>query len=202
VDRLVETTRPARDGEPWLTSTASPLPLFRIDVTGLDGVDDEAPGAVGITFLPGKRYVGYHTGAHWRDLETDAARLRHLRVDALLLLVEDHELERCRVTGIADAFHAHGVELVRFPIRDPLLPADGAAYRACLASLLGRVRRGDSIAIACRGGFDRAGMTAACLLREGGLPAEEAIARVHRARPGSLTLPDQQAYAAAWPPAG
>jgi hypothetical protein len=198
VDRLIETDTPGWDGKPWRTSTSSPLRVDGLDLTGLDGC---ATGAVGITFLPGRRYVGYHTGAQWRDLETDAARLRDLRVDVLLLLVEDSELVRCRVTAIGEELAAHGVELVRFPIRDPLLPRDGAAYRATVGSILRRVRGGASVAIACRGGLDRAGMTSACLLREAGLPPDEAIARVQRARRGALTLPDQQAYVRAWPPA-
>ena len=195
VDRLVETARPARDGEPWITSTASPLPLYGVDLDGLDGLED---GGVGITFLPGKRYVGYHTGAHWRDLDTDARRLRDLHVDVLLLLVEDAELERCRATGIADAMCDQGIALVRHPIRDPLLPDDRAAFRARIVSLVERVRAGGSVAIACRGGFDRSGMAAACLLREAGLSADEAIGRVHHARPGALTLPDQQALVRGW----
>ena len=197
VDRLIETDAPGWDGRPWRTSTASPL---RVDFLDLTGRDDCATGAVGITFLPGRRYVGYHTGAHWRDLETDAARLRALGVDVLFLLVEDHELVRCRVTGIGEALAARGVELVRFPIRDPLLPRDGVAFRGTIASLLRRVRDGGSVAIACRGGLDRAGMAGACLLREAGLGADEAIHRVQRARRGALTLPDQQAYVRGWPP--
>ena len=191
------TDAPGWDGEPWRTSTSDPLVVDSLDLSGLDGC---AAGAVGITSLPGRRYVGYHTGAHWRDLDTDAARLRELDVDVLLLLVEDHELERCRVTGIGDALAAHGVDLVRFPIRDPLVPRDGAAFRSTVASLVERVRGGASVAIACRGGLDRAGMTAACLLREAGLDADDAIDRVHRARRGSLTLPDQQRYVRRWPP--
>jgi hypothetical protein len=197
VDRLIETDAPAWDGRPWRTSTASPL---RVDLIDLTGIDDRAAGAVGITSLPGRRYVGYHTGAHWRDLETDAARLRELGVDVLLLLVEDRELVRCRVTGIGEALAAQDVELVRFPIRDPLLPRDGVAFRGAIASLLRRVRDGGSVAIACRGGLDRAGMAGACLLREAGLGADEAIGRVQRARRGALTLPDQQAYVRGWPP--
>lgn len=197
VDRLIETDAPGWDGRPWQTSTASPL---RVDFLDLTGRDDCAAGAVGITFLPGRRYVGYHTGAHWRDLATDAARLRELGVNVLFLLVEDHELERCRVTGIGEALAAEGVELVRLPIRDPLLPRDGVAFRGTIASLLRRVRDGGSVVIACRGGLDRAGMAGACLLREAGLGADEAIHRVQRARPGALTLPDQQAYARSWPP--
>jgi hypothetical protein len=197
-DRLIETDAPGWDGRPWRTSTSSPLRIDRLDLSGLDGC---AAGAAGITFLPGRRYVGYHTGAQWRDLDADAARLRELGTDTLLLLVEDRELVRCRVTGIGEALAAHGVELVRFPIRDPLLPRDGDAFRRTIAALLGRVRTGGSVAIACRGGLDRAGLTAGCLLREAGLGAAEAIDRVQAARRGALTLPDQQAYVRAWPPA-
>jgi protein-tyrosine phosphatase len=197
VDRLIETDAPGWDGRPWRTSTSSPL---RLDFLDLSGLGDRGAGAVGITSLPGRRYVGYHTGAHWRDLETDTARLRELGVDVLFLLVEDHELVRCRVTGIGEALPAHGMELLRFPIRDPLLPRDGVAFRETIASVLRRIRGGERVAIACRGGLDRAGMTAACLLREAGLDANEAIDRVQLARRGALTLPDQQAYVRGWPP--
>ena len=207
VDGLVETDAPGWDGETWRTSTSSPLVVDRLDATGLDVTEHGAAGpgpyqagSVGITSLPGRRYVGYHTGAHWRDLDTDAARLRELGVDVVLLLVEDHELVRCRVVEIAGALPAHGVDLVRFPIRDPLLPRNGVAFRETIAALLERVRGGESVAIACRGGLDRAGMAGACLLREAGLRADEAIDRVQRARRGALTLPDQQAYVRGWPP--
>lgn len=197
IDRLVVTDASAWDGRPWATSTSSPL---RVDPLELGAVGIGGAGAVGITFLPGKRYVGFYTGAHWRDLDADAARLRTLGVDVLLLLVEDRELARCRVADIGEVLEEHGVELVRFPIRDPLLPADGPAFRATITSLLARVRGGASLAIACRGGLDRSGMAAACLLREAGIEAGEAIDRVQQARRGALTLPDQQAYVRAWPP--
>jgi protein-tyrosine phosphatase len=196
VDRLVETDAPGWDGRPWRTSTSSPLRVDALDLSGL-GLDG---GSAGITFLPGRRYVGYHTGAHWRDLDADAERLRELGVGTLLLLVEDAELVRCRVTGIGEAMAAHGVELTRFPIRDPLLPRDAAAFRQTVGGLLDRIRSGASVAIACRGGLDRAGMTSACLLREAGLDAGTAIERVQRARRGALTLPDQQSFVLAWPP--
>jgi len=210
IDRLVETDTSAWDGRPWRTSTSSPLHVDVLDLAGVTATAGPAdgergdtvpvPGTVGITFLPGKRYVGYHTGAHWRDLDADASRLLELGVDALLLLVEDRELQRCRVADIGEVLTDRGVDLVRFPVRDPLLPRDGAAFRATIASLLRRVREGGFVAIACRGGLDRSGLAAACLLREAGLDAGEAIGRVQAARRGALTLPDQQAYVRAWPP--
>lgn len=93
---------------------------------------------------------------------------------------------------------AYGVEVVRFPIVDPRTPTDPVAFVQVIAALLGRVRQGEFVAIACRGGLDRSGLAAACLLREAGLDADTAITRVHTARRRSLTLTEQQAFVRAW----
>ena len=197
-DRLIETDTSEWDGTPWQTSHRRPL---RVDFMDLGGTDLATHGGrVGMTFLPGKRYLGYYTGPHWRDLDADAARLRELGVDILLLLVEDRELERCRATEVADVLPGHDVELLRHPIADPRLPADDRAFRQLLVDLAGRVRDGATLAIACRGGLDRSGMTSACLLREAGLDADSAIDRVHAARRHTLTMPEQLRYVRAWPP--
>jgi ADP-ribosylglycohydrolase len=76
IDRLIETDQAGWDGRAWRTSTANPLRVDRLD---LAQVAVGSGGGVGITFLPGKRYIGFHTGAHWRDLDADAARLREPR---------------------------------------------------------------------------------------------------------------------------
>lgn len=196
-DRLVETDTSQWDGKPWRTSRQRPL---RVDLLDLRGTDlGSHGGRVGMTFLPGKRYLGYYTGPHWRDLESDAARLAELRVDVLLLHVEDKELRRCRVSDLAEVLPAHGVELQRYPIADPRVPLDDGGYRALLRELSMRVRAGQTLAIACRGGLDRTGMTAACLLREAGLDGDTAIDRVHAARRHTLTMPDQLRYVRDWP---
>jgi ADP-ribosylglycohydrolase/protein-tyrosine phosphatase len=198
VDRLIETDTSQWDGKPWETSHGEPL---RVDFMDLAGTDLGARGgAAGMSFLPGKRYVGYYSGPHWRDLDTDAASLRQQGIDVLLLLVEDKELRRCRATAVVEVLGEHGIEVLRFPIVDPLIPADGLAYRALLARLIERVRAGEKLGIACRGGLDRTGMTAACLLREAGLDAGDAIDRVHRARQRTLTMPPQLTYVRDWPP--
>jgi hypothetical protein len=172
-----------------------------VDELDLDGTDlGPDAGRIGITLLPGKRYVGTWTGWHWRDLDADAEGLHELGFDVLFLLVEDSELEDCRVTDIGEVLLEHGVGLVRFPIIDPTLPSDPLAYRAVVMELLDRIRGGTSVAIACRAGLDRSGMTAACFLREAGIEAEESIDRVHRARQHTLTVPMQQDFVRAWPP--
>jgi ADP-ribosylglycohydrolase len=199
-DRLVETDRSAWDGGGWSTSRSDPLRVDRVDLSGTDlGADG---GALGLTFLPGKRYLGYYSGPHWRDLDSDAASLRQQGIDALVLLVEDKELRRCQVMDIGSVLPAYGVELVRFPIVDPELPSDDAAYRRLISDLVRQIRGGARVAIACRGGLDRTGMTAGCLLREAGLGPDEAIDRVHAARDHTLTLPHQARYVRRWPARG
>jgi len=197
IDRLVETDDSEWDGRHWSTSSTNPL---RVDLLELAGTDMAAGGGrVGMTFLPGKRYLAYYNGPQWRDLDSDLASLIDQGVDTLLLLVEDKELQRCRVSHIEDAAVAHGLELLRHPVPDPQIPRSDVAYRRDVAAVAERVRSGSTVAIACRGGLDRAGMTAACLLREAGLDADTAIDRVHAARRHTLTMPDQLRYVRAWP---
>jgi ADP-ribosyl-[dinitrogen reductase] hydrolase len=183
IDRLVESTGA-------MTSTVHPLRVDLLDLAGL-GLGDEA--RLGITFLLGKKRDGW-TGPHWRDLPTDAVRLRELGVGSLLLLNEDEELAYCMVPDVAEVVTGTGVELVRFPIRDPRTPTDHPAFAKVIRDLVERLRAGSFVAIACRGGLDRSGMAAACVLIEAGLDREAAIDRVHAARAGSLTYGEQLDY--------
>jgi protein-tyrosine phosphatase len=80
-----------------------------------------------------------------------------------------------------------------------MVPDDDAAYRRMVTAMVARVRSGQTLAIACRGGLDRTGMTSACLLREAGLDADAAIDRVHAAREHTLTMPEQLDYVRGWP---
>ncbi|MGD8682386.1 MAG: ADP-ribosylglycohydrolase family protein [Chloroflexota bacterium] len=197
IDRLIETDTSEWGGTAWNTSSSNPL---RVDLMDLDGSDlADGPGRAGMTFLPGKRYLGYYSGPQWRDLDSDLESLKDQGVDVLLLLVEDKELVRCRVTHIEEAVDAHGLELVRHPVPDPMVPDDDAAYRRMVTAMVARVRSGQTLAIACRGGLDRTGMTSACLLREAGLDADAAIDRVHTAREHTLTMPEQLDYVRGWP---
>ena len=103
VDRLVE-----RNGA--RTSRSCPLRVDVVPLDGTPGLDDEgAAGRLGITFLPGKKRDGW-TGPHGRDL--DLARLREDGWDALCLLNEDRELERCLVPEIEAVFGDAGTQVL------------------------------------------------------------------------------------------
>jgi ADP-ribosylglycohydrolase/protein-tyrosine phosphatase len=185
----------------WRTSTTNPLRVDWVplaDVPGLAGTG----GALGMTLLPGKRRHGY-SGPHWRDPAADARRLRDAHgCSTLLLLVEDVDLEMSRAGESIPALEAAGVRVVRHPVRDMEVPTDPTAFRATLADVLARVRDGERVVVACRGGLGRTGTAVACLLVDAGVPADEAIARVREARPGTIERRVQEEFVLTWVAAG
>jgi ADP-ribosylglycohydrolase/protein-tyrosine phosphatase len=196
LDRLLERETGTR------TSTTSPLRINDVNLDGLPGLADGPTGGgqrgrLAITFLPGKKLDGW-TGPHWRDLDADVERLQEAGTNALLVLVEDHELEAAMVLDLPAVLAEAGIELVRFPIPDPRVPVDGPAFRVVVEDVVKRMRRGQTVAVACRGGLDRSGMTAACVLRELGVDTDAAVGRVHAARDHSLTRDEQLAYVRDW----
>ena len=132
-------------------------------------------GRIGMTFLPGKRDPG-STGQQHRDLTRDTRWLRYAHdVEALVLLVEDHELRDCQVPDIADVMAAHGIDLIRHPIDAGSGPADRPGFGRLLDDILARVAHGHNVVVACRAGLARTGTVVACLLRDAGLDGPTAI---------------------------
>ena len=199
-DRLQVAAATDRLLEPhgWRTSSSQPLRLDMVDLSDVPGLAS-ATGMLGMTFLPGKRRDGW-TGPWWRDLDEDGDALRSIHgADALLVLVEDHELESCGVPDIADRLpRDHGVTVLRHPIVDMGVPTDTTAYRAVLTDVLARAKAGQTVAIACRGGLGRTGTAVACLLVMAGLAPADAIALTRRSRHGTIERNEQEAFVRGW----
>ena len=105
----------------------------------------------------------------------------------------------CGVPDIANRLpRDHGVQVLRHPIVDMGVPADPLAYRAVLADVLARVKAGQTVAIACRGGLGRTGTAVACLLVMAGLAPDDAIALTRRSRHGTIERDGQEAFVRAW----
>ncbi len=181
----------------WRTSTTSPLRVDWVPFGGIPGLSG-AGGALGMTLLPGKKRRGY-SGPHWRDAVADARRLREIHgCTTLLLLVEDVDLEISRARETIPSLDAAGIHVIRHPVRDMDVPSDRAAFRGTLDRILERVRSGERVVVACRGGLGRTGTAVACLLVDGGAPASDAIARVRAARPGTVERASQEAFVGEW----
>ncbi len=166
---------------------------LRVDWLPDGWTDDGRPGRLGLTVLPGKHgaSVRYPGRVYDRDLDDDLATLRELGVVRLILLVEDHELDRWG-SGLPPV--AWTPSVLRFPMPDGSPPADLATMNAILAAI--EAARGDGdVAVACMGGVGRSGTVAACALVAAGATAEDAIAIVRRARhPEAVETKAQEAF--------
>jgi protein-tyrosine phosphatase len=185
----------------WRTSASNPLRVDWVPLRDVPRLADAA-GAVGMTLLPGKKRFG-HGGRHWRDPATDAWRLREVHgCNTLLLLVEDVDLAMSRAQETVPALEAAGIRVMRHPVRDMDVPDDRDAYRGTLDDVLARICRGERVVVACRGGLGRTGTAVACLLVDGGVPPDDAIALVRAVRPGTVERPSQVTFVRQWPDQG
>jgi len=163
-------------------------------------IDHAFSGRLGMTFLPGKKADGIF-GRHDRTLATDAHALRSAwGIDLLVVLVEDHELSRFGVGDIDEVMADVGIEMVRLPIPDGGVPANGEEARELVRAIRARLEAGDNVAIACRGGLGRTGTIAACTLIGAGARAREAIGAVRTARHRAIETEEQVAFVSSFVP--
>lgn len=173
---------------------------LRVDWLDRGSLGDERPGRLGLTFLPGKHGASlrYPGRVYDRDLDEDLASLAANGVGTLVLLVEDHELERWGDPDIVDLAVAHGVAVARRPLADGSAPVSVDDMRSILAAIEQARAHGD-VAVACMGGVGRSGTVAACALVDAGWAAAEAISEVRRVRhPTAVETPEQVAFVEAY----
>ena len=103
-----------------------------------------------------------------------------LKVDELILLVEDDELDTEISDQLKSMADAAGLEVVHRPIVDTKTPDDTlmAWWRSTKAHRQETLSRGGTLAFVCHYGAGRSGMMAALCLIEAGLKAEAAMALV------------------------
>jgi protein-tyrosine phosphatase len=169
---------------------------YQVDWIAGSDLYDGVPGRLGLTFLPGKHGVSarYPGLLYARDLDHDLAALRAAEVRMLLLLVEDHELQRWGDPTIVEAGRRHGIRIRRHPLPDGSAPASEGEMRLLIAELRAERALGD-VAVACMGGVGRTGTVAACALVEGGMGADAAIRLVRRVRhPDAVETSEQRAF--------
>lgn len=168
------------------TSTTHPLVINEIPIVN--------GGTLGLTFCPGKRQPDAMTGAWERDLDTDLHAIFDWGAEAVVTLMEPRELQRLQVANIGDAVEALGIDWYLLPIADQGVP-DSAFERAWSYAgcrLRARLGAGERVVLHCQGGLGRTGTIAARLLFEFGMPAEDAMATVRAARPGTIENRSQE----------
>ena len=119
-------------------------------------------------------------GGDW--LEDEISALKQLGVDAVVSLLESHEIADLDIGDEARLCHEQNINFLAFPIVDrsiPLSLPDFSQFARKVASLL---RENKSMVVHCRQGVGRAGLLAACVLIINGVSADEALANISQAR--------------------
>jgi protein-tyrosine phosphatase len=105
-------------------------------------------------------------------------------------LLEDFEVRELGLTEEADLTHQAAMSFERFPIPDRGVPTGVAATRSLWKSLAEKIRAGRAVGIHCRASIGRAGMIAAGVLVELGVPLEDAWLETSTAR--GRVVPDTE----------
>ena len=154
-----------------------------------------AHGRIGITFCPGKHDRMSHTGIWERDLAIDLDAVKAWGAKLVLTLVEPFELQALKVPSLGSEIQHRGLDWRHLPIADFSVPdshfeeqwlTHGRDIRDLLCG-------GSDIVVHCKGGLGRAGMIAARLLVELGMPPDDAIRKVRAARKGAIETAAQLA---------
>jgi len=120
-------------------------------------------------------------------LSDDIAHYALLGVDHVVSLLEPAEVSELKLEKELKLCESYGIRFTNFPIQDRGLPTE-EKFTKMLHKLAGEFCAGSSIAIHCRAGIGRAGLTMSCLLICVGMSPQMAINFVSEAR--RVQIPD------------
>lgn len=140
---------------------------------------------------PGRLFLMPKPSGEW--LRDDLAHLATLGVCVVVSLLEPDEARELGLGDERPVCADLGLTFLAAPIPDRGLP-EADAFAALALDLAARLRAGAGVAAHCRAGIGRSGMAVCCILAALGLSAEEARARVSRAR--GVAVPDTAEQAA------
>lgn len=128
-------------------------------------------------------------GGDW--LEDEIAGWKRSGITDVVSFLHRYEIEELSISNEAALCKANGIEYRSFPIQDRSTPIDRADFFALVHELTSLVQNDRGVALHCRAGIGRSGLTAACVLLGLGVSASEVFAILSRAR--RLPVPDTDA---------
>lgn len=125
-------------------------------------------------------------GGEW--LEDEILGWKRLGIGLVASLLHNYEAEELGISEEASLCAAHSIEFKSFPIKDRGIPESASAFFDFADDLTSRVREGTAVAVHCRAGIGRSGLTAGSVLLRLGVPAQDVFSLVSKAR--GLVVPD------------
>jgi protein-tyrosine phosphatase len=125
-------------------------------------------------------------GGEW--LEDEVAGWKQSGITHVVSLLHPYEIEELSISSEEAFCKSSGIEYRSFPIQDRGTPVGSTEFFALVDNLTSLVRNGSGVAIHCRAGIGRCGLTAACVLLKLGISAPAAFPILSRAR--GLAVPD------------
>ncbi len=125
-------------------------------------------------------------------LEDEMRGLQRLGVTLIASLLEPAEAHELGLQEEESVARRHGLGFCQFPIPDRSTPANQAAYAAFIAELASAVGAGAGLAIHCRAGIGRSGLTAAATLVALGEDPATVFDRISEARGVQVPDTDEQ----------
>jgi protein-tyrosine phosphatase len=127
------------------------------------------------------------SGEWLRDELRGLAQMGVTTIASLLEQREEAELDLLSERAVAEEL---GMAYVSFPIADRGVPKATQTFRDFTTQLASDIRAGRGIAVHCRAGIGRSGLTAAAVLVALGHPPRNVFAMVSKAR--GVTVPDTE----------
>ena len=123
-------------------------------------------------------------------LEDEIHQWQREGLKIVVSLLEPSEIAELEIGLEPDLCASRGIEYLSFPIPDRGVPSSVAAFDTFLAPVVKRLRSGTAVAVHCRAGIGRAGLTAACILVRAGIPYPLVFPAISRAR--RVQVPDTE----------
>jgi protein-tyrosine phosphatase len=125
-------------------------------------------------------------GGEW--LEEEVLGWKRLGIGTVASLLHKYEADELDISEEASLCAVNGIDFRSFPIRDRGVPEPVSPFFEFADQMTSRVREGVAVAIHCRAGIGRSGLTLGSVLVRLGVPSQDVFSLVSKAR--GLVVPD------------